>query len=296
MDGIINIYKESGYTSHDVVAIVRKTLGRVKTGHTGTLDPEAEGVLPICIGKATKLSSYLTADTKSYKAVLKLGITTDTQDTSGVVLTEKEVTSTEDEIKTAILSFIGEYEQVPPMYSAIKVDGKKLYELAREGKEIKRQSRLINIYDIEILEMLDENRVVINVLCSKGTYIRTLCHDIGEALGVGGAMDKLVRTSSGVFKVEDAITLSELKACVQNGKVNDCITSIESVLDYPKARVAESANKFLYNGNKINVAYVESTASDKVLLYNYKNELIGLYEQLQNEFKPIIILTDLTSK
>ena len=172
--GVINIYKEKGFTSHDVVNIVRKTLGRVKTGHTGTLDPDAEGVLPICVGKATKLADYIAADIKEYKAEITLGITTTTEDISGDVIEKRAVESSEEEVKSAINSFVGEYNQTPPMYSAIKVNGKKLYELAREGKEIERKTRLINIYKIRDIKALGNNKYEFYVLCSKGTYIKSL--------------------------------------------------------------------------------------------------------------------------
>ena len=186
INGIINVYKEKGYTSHDVVAKMRGILKMKKIGHTGTLDPDAEGVLPLCIGKATKLVDMITDKDKTYEIAMKLGVTTDTQDLTGQVLTSSEVNLREEEVISAIQSFIGEYMQLPPMYSAIKVDGKKLYELAREGKEIERKRRLVKIYDIRILQMnLKEHEVTVSVDCGKGTYIRTLLHDIGEKLGCG---------------------------------------------------------------------------------------------------------------
>ena len=181
-NGIINIYKEKGFTSHDVVAKMRGILRQKKIGHTGTLDPDATGVLPVCLGSATKLCDMLTDRDKEYEAVMQLGISTDTQDLSGEVLEECPVTVTEEEVRNAILSFIGDYDQIPPMYSALKVNGKKLYELARAGKEVERQPRAVTIYDITILDMkLPE--VTFRVSCSKGTYIRTLCYDIGVKCG-----------------------------------------------------------------------------------------------------------------
>ena len=187
--GIINVYKEKGFTSHDVVAKLRGIVGQKKIGHTGTLDPDATGVLPVCLGKATKLCDLLTDKNKTYEAVLLLGKTTDTQDITGEVLEEKSTEAlTEEKVREAIEGFIGDYEQIPPMYSALKVNGKKLYELAREGKVIERKARLVKILDIQILE-IDLPKVRMEVSCSKGTYIRTLCHDIGEKLGCGGCMD-----------------------------------------------------------------------------------------------------------
>ena len=172
MDGIFNIYKEKGFTSHDVVAIVRRTIHMKKVGHTGTLDPDAEGVLPVCVGKATKLSDVIMDGRKSYRAMLRLGITTTTEDASGEVLETKEVDFNEDRIREVAASFIGKLEQVPPMYSAVKVNGKKLYELAREGKEIERKSRTIEVYDIRIRQFLPPDRVEFDVDCSKGTLLR----------------------------------------------------------------------------------------------------------------------------
>ncbi len=178
--GIINVYKEKGFTSHDVVAKLRGIVGQKKIGHTGTLDPDATGVLPVCLGKATKLCDLLTDKNKTYEAVLLLGKTTDTQDITGEVLEEKSTEAlTEEKVREAIEGFIGDYEQIPPMYSALKVNGKKLYELAREGKVIERKARPVKILDIQILE-IDLPKVRMEVSCSKGTYIRTLCHDIGE--------------------------------------------------------------------------------------------------------------------
>ena len=189
INGILNIYKEKGYTSHDVVARLRGIFGQKKIGHTGTLDPDAEGVLPVCLGRATKVCDLLTDKDKTYEAVLLLGKETDTQDITGTVLKECDPSEiTEETAKKCIESFIGEYDQIPPMYSALKVNGKKLYELAREGKVVERKSRKVQIYDIRIKEM-KLPRIRMEVSCSKGTYIRTLCNDVGEVLGVGGCME-----------------------------------------------------------------------------------------------------------
>ena len=186
VNGILNVYKEKGYTSHDVVAKLRGIVGQKKIGHTGTLDPDAEGVLPVCLGRATKVCDMLTEKDKTYEAVLLLGKETDTQDISGTVLRVGETEGlTQEQVKDCVMSFVGEYDQIPPMYSALKVNGKKLYELAREGKTIERKSRKVEIKEIRILEMALP-RVRMEVSCSKGTYIRTLCHDIGEKLGCFG--------------------------------------------------------------------------------------------------------------
>ena len=289
MDGIFNIYKEKGFTSHDVVAIVRRTIHMKKVGHTGTLDPDAEGVLPVCVGKATKLSDVIMDGRKSYRAMLRLGITTTTEDASGEVLETKEVDFNEDRICEVVASFIGKLEQVPPMYSAVKVNGKKLYELAREGKEIERKSRTIEVYDIRIRQFLPPDRGEIDVDCSKGTYIRTLCSDIGKALGCGGHMAELLRTRTGAFSLENAIKLEELKALVEQEKVEEALLTMEEALkDFPVVKVSEKSAKFLYNGGKIQERFfTEKPASykegDIVATYDHENNLVGLYEIKKEE-------------
>ena len=203
VNGILNVYKEKGYTSHDVVAKLRGIVGQKKIGHTGTLDPDAEGVLPVCLGRATKVCDMLTEKDKTYEAVLLLGKETDTQDISGTVLRVGETEGlTQEQVKDCVMSFVGEYDQIPPMYSALKVNGKKLYELAREGKTIERKSRKVEIKEIRILEMALP-RVRMEVSCSKGTYIRTLCHDIGEKLGCFGCMESLLRTNPHILSLTD---------------------------------------------------------------------------------------------
>ena len=289
MDGIFNIYKEKGFTSHDVVAIVRRTIHMKKVGHTGTLDPDAEGVLPVCVGKATKLSDVIMDGRKSYRAMLRLGMTTTTEDASGEVLETKEVDFNEDKIREVVASFIGKLEQVPPMYSAVKVNGKKLYELAREGKEIERKSRTIEVYDIRIRQFLPPDRVEIDVDCSKGTYIRTLCSDIGKALGCGGHMAELLRTRTGAFSLENAIKLDELKALAEQEKVETVLLTMEEALeDFPVVKVSEKSQKFLYNGGKIQERFLTEkpavlTEGEIVATYDYENNLVGLYELIKDD-------------
>ena len=289
MDGIFNIYKEKGFTSHDVVAIVRRTIHMKKVGHTGTLDPDAEGVLPVCVGKATKLSDVIMDGRKSYRAMLRLGITTTTEDASGEVLETKEVDFNEDKIREVVASFIGRLEQVPPMYSAVKVNGKKLYELAREGKEIERKSRTIEVYNIRIRQFLPPDRVEIDVDCSKGTYIRTLCSDIGKALGCGGHMAELLRTRTGAFSLENAIKLDELKALAEQEKAEEVLLTMEEALeDFPMVKVSEKSQKFLYNGGKIQERFLTEkpavlTEGEIVATYDHENNLVGLYEIKKEE-------------
>ena len=243
--GVINIYKEKGFTSHDVVNIVRNTLSKVKTGHTGTLDPEAEGVLPVCVGKATKLADYIAADIKEYIAEITLGISTTTEDIFGDVLEEKPVNVTEEDFKNAAVNFIGEYHQKPPMYSAIKVNGRKLYELAREGKEVERKTRLIHIFDISDIKSLGNNKFAFKVLCSKGTYIRSLCEDIAEKLNTVGYMKNLKRLQVGEFNIRDAVYIDDID--LKN--VNDYLITLEEILrGIPCINLDEKKLKLFLNG------------------------------------------------
>lgn len=252
MDGIINVYKERGYTSHDVIAKLRGILRQKKIGHTGTLDPEAQGVLPVCLGKATKVCDLLTDKTKTYQAVLLLGKVTDTQDTTGAVLEEHPVTCSQDEVKDCIAGFIGTIEQVPPMYSALKVNGKKLYELARQGIEVERKSRTITIESISI-EQMELPEVTITVTCSKGTYIRTLCHDIGSRLGCGGCMKELLRTQVGPFSIADSVTLSEIERYRDEDRLSEILNSTDSVFGHlPAVKLSEEAERLVRNGNPLN--------------------------------------------
>ena len=263
MNGIIVIRKEKGYTSHDVVAKLRGILHMKKIGHTGTLDPEAEGVLPVALGKGTRLVELLTEKEKTYEAVMRLGVSTDTQDMTGAILKESEVSVTEEEIKNAASSFIGNQLQIPPMYSALKVNGKKLYELAREGKEVERKARPVHFYQIEILE-IHLPLVKMRVSCSKGTYIRTLCHDMGEKLGCGGAMEALLRTKSGDFTLEQSMTLQETEEAVKAGTIEEKIISIEEVLSsYPAVYAKEEGDRLLANVHKQRSFYRDLPVEEK---------------------------------
>ena len=251
MDGILNVYKEPGFTSHDVVAKLRGICKQKKIGHTGTLDPDASGVLPVCLGNATKVCGLLTDKQKEYRTVLLLGRTTDTQDVTGKTLEEKPVILREEEVRKAALSFVGEYDQVPPMYSALKVNGKKLCDLARAGREVERASRKVTILSLEI-EKIDLPRVWMKVACSKGTYIRTLCHDIGQKLGCGGTMESLVRTRSGAFSIETARKLSEIQALADAGKLEEALIPVDTLFeDLPRATVRTEWVRLAENGNPL---------------------------------------------
>lgn len=282
IDGILNVYKEKGYTSHDVVAILRKKLQTKKIGHTGTLDPEAEGVLPICIGKATKAAEYLTNKTKVYMTTMQLGISTDTQDHTGKVINIREVKSSKDEIVNAINSFVGEYRQIPPMYSALKVNGKKLYELAREGKIIERKPRDINIYSIEEIN-IQNNNVSFKVSCSKGTYIRTLCHDIGEILKCGAHMTALIRVQSGNYFIDDSMKIDEIIKKQEAHQLNDFIQDVDRIFsEYKSVLVDGEYNKFLFNGNKVHEYMLTENnglnEEQTYRVYDEHNQFIGIYQ------------------
>lgn len=249
--GIINVYKEAGFTSHDVVAKLRGICKQKKIGHTGTLDPDAVGVLPVCLGSGTKLCDMLTGETKEYIAGFQLGIATDTQDISGKILEEKEVCVSAEQVKEMLSHFVGELQQVPPMYSALKVGGKKLYELAREGKEVERKARPITIYELELLKA-EHPEYEIRVVCSKGTYIRTLCHDIGQALSCGAVMTSLVRSRVGEFRLKDAKTLDELQELADQGRVQEAVIPVEEMFHaLPAIQVSDGAQKALLNGNQL---------------------------------------------
>lgn len=256
-NGVLNVYKEKGFTSHDVVAKLRGILKQRRIGHTGTLDPEAEGVLPVCIGTATKLCDMLTDKTKVYRASVLFGVATDTEDMTGTVVKSLPVTSKKEDLLPVLEGFLGESEQIPPMYSAIKVEGKKLYELAREGKTIERKARRITISSIQLLDVsVKEDGTLleasIEVACGKGTYIRSLCRDIGERLGTCACMKSLLRTASGGFHIEQAMRLSEIEAAVQNGTVETAIVSTEDIFaSCRKLVMGTEWDRLLHNGNKL---------------------------------------------
>lgn len=291
MNGVINIYKEKDYTSQDVVAKLRGILKQRKIGHTGTLDPDAEGVLPVCVGNATKLFDILTDRTKEYETVLLLGKVTDTQDISGKIISESDSWNglSEDEVRAAIMSFIPGYEQIPPMYSALKVNGKKLYELAREGKEVDRQPRRVDIDKIEIVD-ITMPRVTMRLSVSKGTYIRTICHDIGDKLGCGACMESLIRTRAGSFSLNTAVRLSEVEKIRDEGRLDDILVKVDDLFDYEKIHMQPEADKAVHNGN---VFYKRDTVENiKVngyaLVYDSEGIFIGIYEYKPEEsrYKP----------
>ena len=266
-NGLLNVYKEPGYTSNDVVAKLRGILHQRKIGHTGTLDPDAVGVLVVCLGNGTRLCDMLTEHTKEYIAVCRLGVITDTQDMSGTILQEQQVNVTTEQLHAAVMAFVGDYDQIPPMYSAIKIGGRKLYDLAREGKEIERQPRRIHIDAIAVLDtslLQSEHIFTMEVKCSKGTYIRTLCHDIGQRLGYGAAMQHLTRTAVGSFHLEDAITLGQIEQLRDAGMLQDRIQSSEQLFrDLDAVRIDDAWRVQIENGNSFKPEQILSESPEQ---------------------------------
>jgi tRNA pseudouridine55 synthase len=314
INGVINVYKTKGFTSHDVVAKLRGILGQKKIGHTGTLDPEATGVLPVCLGSATKLCDMLTEKKKEYVAKVRLGVVTDTQDMTGTVVKEHPVDISEEALLEALAGFVGSYDQIPPMYSAIKINGKKLYELARAGKEVERKPRRVEIEAIT-LEEIALPCLTIRVNCSKGTYIRTLCHDLGQRLGCGAAMEELERTRSGQFGLDTALTLEEIEARVKaageeeaTSRVKPTAAEIASRLGeylipvdrmfeaYPALFLLPEAERLIQNGNSFYVNHVRPECLPRTpeedspyRVYIGDKVFMGIYEYRKREkrFVPV---------
>ena len=297
MNGVLNVYKEQGFTSHDVVAKLRGILKTKKIGHTGTLDPDAVGVLPVCIGKATKLCDLITDWGKTYEAVMLLGTTTDTLDISGKIVAQSEVNVSEVDVLKACNEFVGEYEQIPPMYSALKYNGQKLYELARKGIEIERKPRIVHINTLRVndINLSDKQKTVtITVDCSKATYIRSLCDDIGKKLGCGACMMKLTRTRVGKFMLDDTLTLNQISALVLKGEIEDRITCIDKIFsDYQEITFAEEYSRYLHNGNKMSGEQIPADAAindnEKYRVYDSDKCFIGVYEFRDEVLYPVKI-------
>ncbi len=297
VNGIVNVYKEKGYTSFDVVAKMRGIMHQKKIGHTGTLDPDAEGVLPVCLGKATKVCELLTDKDKIYEATLMLGVETDTLDISGKVLNEAAVEVSEEQICEAIHTFVGEIMQVPPMYSALKVNGQKLCDLARKGITIERKARPVHIFSIDILE-INIPEVKIKVHCSKGTYIRTLCDDIGKKLGCYGCMKDLIRTKVSAFELVDSLKLEEIENMVMAENFA-FVRQVDSVFEsYASVYANSMADKLIKNGNKIPVSFISNIEdvdlNADVRLYTYDKKFVGIYRYNESEkvIKPVKIFMD----
>jgi len=307
INGIINVYKEPGWTSSDVVVKLRHILGCRRVGHTGTLDPMASGVLPVCVGEATQLSDYITDKRKTYTAGFLPGLVTDTQDITGNVLQRQECNVTLEQLQGVLEDFRGELMQVPPMYSALKVNGKKLYELAREGIEIERKARTVHFYEISILEV-KLPLVRMEVTCSKGTYIRTLCHDIGEKLGCHGCMEQLIRTRVGQFDRNGAHTLDEIAAIVGEGRLSEILVPVDEMFAALRsfATADDHAKKLAENGNPLKPAQIREigeTASggdfaedEEFRLYLDDGTFVGIYQYRpsQNLTRPVKLFLERT--
>ncbi|HEX3028072.1 MAG TPA: tRNA pseudouridine(55) synthase TruB [Clostridia bacterium] len=299
-NGIINVLKPPGMTSFDVVAYLRGVLKTRKIGHTGTLDPAAVGVLPICVGSATKVIEFITDKDKHYRAELTLGIRTDTQDSSGNIIDVRNPDISEEKIRSTIKSFEGKYSQIPPMYSAVKVDGKKLYELARSGITIERKPREVEIYSADILKIesgiavLEDNgipviRVLFDIKCSKGTYIRTLCDDIGERLGCGGHMSFLIRLGTGAFGINDSKTLDEIKAMIENNEPTGLFTDIVKTFDdLGEIKLKISEEKRFVNGIQIQLINQDAEKQRMVRVLNSAGKFIALGEIIEKEGIPFL--------
>ncbi len=301
-NGILNINKPEGWTSQDVVAKLRGRLHIRRVGHTGTLDPMATGVLPVCFGKATRIIEYYDDDFKTYEAEMKLGMVTDTLDSTGTVLETKPVDVSEEDVIQAIDSFRGWITQIPPKYSALKLNGKPLYKYAREGVEVEIKSRKIYVADIQPMKVdLRENRILFRVTCSKGTYIRTICDDIGKKLGCGGTMTALQRTQSGCFRVEDARTLPEILEMTDEELERYVIPMDETLVHLGRIELKSMESvPFYYNGREIDTGYVNVLASpavpealqegsrleDKYRVYDPEGKFLGISSLRENTLYP----------
>ena len=297
-NGVINVCKESGYTSFDVVAKLRGILKIKKIGHTGTLDPMATGVLPVCIGNATKLVDELTDRSKEYICTMLLGVTTDTEDVTGHITSRSGALTDKAATEDAIISFIGEYQQLPPMYSAIKIDGKRLYEYARNGVEVQRKTRQVIIEEIDILEhgIYDSDDefaglqyVNMRIACGKGTYIRSLCRDIGEKLGVGGCMASLCRSRVGNFRINEAFPLSEIERMRDDNRLDEIIIPVSKLLDcYEELHVRQEYKNKIDNGNPLpKEAFEENVDADNIYrIYNTEGQFCALYKVVDDILMP----------
>lgn len=290
LHGVLPVWKPAGWTSHDVVAKVRRIIREKRIGHTGTLDPQVVGVLPLCVGRATRLVEYLQEMPKEYEATLRLGLSTDTEDMSGEVAERADASHvTEAMVKEALLSFIGPIEQVPPMYSAIKVNGKRLYELAREGKTVERKPRQVTIHHIELIGMTlgdPEPEVRFRVRCSKGTYIRTLCVDVGRKLGVPATMAELIRTRSANFGEEDSFTFAQIEEAMEAGTLADLLIPMDrAVSHFPELQVAPAFAPHAVQGKGIPEQGLSALPLTNCIyrLYDEEGTFLGLYHKPDTE-------------
>lgn len=292
-DGVLILNKPRGITSHDAVYKIRRLFATKRVGHTGTLDPLAEGVLVMLVGNAARAAEYLVCDTKSYVASLRLGLTTDTEDITGVVLTECDKIPCEVEVQSAVNSFCGELEQIPPMYSALKVGGRKLCDLAREGKTVERTARKITVHAISSQKTDRADEYTLSVSCSSGTYIRTLCADIGSMLGCGGVMASLIRTRSGDFQLEDAVTLEQLENMTLEERCNLLVPTESLFSNLPRVALPDFYYRLCLNGCEIYQKKIKTAfgIGERVRLCSPSGEFFSLGELREYEngtaIKPI---------
>ncbi|ATW24208.1 tRNA pseudouridine(55) synthase TruB [Candidatus Formimonas warabiya] len=279
-DGFINLLKPPGMTSHDAVSLMRKILNIKKIGHTGTLDPGVAGVLPLCVGKATRLAEYVTNRPKSYRAEITFGLSTDSQDAYGHVERESACTDLRfEQFLDLIPSFVGEIRQIPPMVSAGRIGGTRLYQLAREGIEVERRPKLIFIYKIAVFQShwhLPNPSVIFDVVCSKGTYIRTLCHDMGEKLGVGAYLSFLIRTQSGPFKIEDSLTIEEITRLAGKNNLSFVRPMQEGILFFPPITVSDDQANAVLHGNSFILPGSEFREDRLYRVENQENRLLAV--------------------
>jgi tRNA pseudouridine55 synthase len=313
-EGIIPVHKPVNFTSHDVVAVIRRILRMKRVGHTGTLDPMVTGVLPLCLGRATRMVEYLQELPKEYEATLKLGLATDTEDLSGQIIEQLDhIECTKSEIEKVLSSFVGPIEQTPPMYSAVKVQGKRLYELARQGKEIERKARTVNIYRINVTHMdltKSHPEVKFKVLCSKGTYIRTLCVDIGKALGYPALMSDLIRTASGHIRIEQCVSISELEQLQLEDRLNEVIIPMDRAISHiPSFSIDQEYMQRALQGQKIPLSHItpihlenslksaftgNMDTRDQIRLYSPSRRFLGIFQTDQETqlLKPVKVFED----
>lgn len=305
MDGILAVWKPEGWTSHDVVAKVRRLLKMKRIGHAGTLDPMVTGVLPLCLGRATRVVEYIQERPKAYEAVLKLGIATDTEDMTGTVIDRQtDIRVAEADVQAALQLFLGNIEQLPPMFSAVKVDGKRLYELAREGKTVERKPRTATIHQIELLKSdfsLEHPEITFSVVCSKGTYIRTLCVDIGKELRLPATMARLTRTMSGGMTRESCLTLEQIELLQESGELQEhLIAADEAISHMASAEVEASIGLMALQGRKIALSLAKHSEGERqdgelIRMYNESGAFLGIFQIDASAavYKPVKVFTEI---
>ncbi|WP_054956119.1 tRNA pseudouridine(55) synthase TruB [Paenibacillus dakarensis] len=301
LEGVLAVLKPAGWTSHDVVAKVRRLVKMKRIGHAGTLDPEVTGVLPLCLGRATRVVEYMQDLPKEYKAVLRLGLSTDTEDLTGnVIEAVDEVKVTRAEAEETLRSFTGEISQVPPMYSAVKVDGKRLYELAREGKTVERKSRKVNVHEIEMTGFEEQGTytdITFRVLCSKGTYIRTLCVDIGKKLGLPSTMAKLERTLSAGISSSKCLTLEEIEQFMADGSLHSRLIPVDEAISHLHAHtVTDEKRSAALQGQRLSAQVVSPPVktSDCIRLYDSADKFLGIFRKQEESgaIAPVKVFSD----